>query len=334
MAVDLTAAPSPAADRVTAAALVVDTRRFTVGLSGRIAAVAARAAGSGRVFQLVTRAEAVLTVALDQLLHDTGGRWVRRAAPGFRDGRTGSPLRWDGERFVVAGPAPSPGPSDPAIGGVQVQVVTRHDGWAAPGEGAVGASADRVMAALTGAGPTGWGVAEPVGQRWTVREIDRHCRGRAPDPTVLVVAGDGALGTLHVEATATGLVERLSISGPSAGLVRVEALDALADDLGGTAHTVVVGVQPGVVAGRREPGPLPPAVPWGLLLGAPLVAVRGAGHALTAPARVRMLGGACWCRLTGGEADPLTVLADVLAHFGGVPDPRAPDFQRSAARDR
>lgn len=330
MAVDLSTAPSPMADRVTAAALVVDTRRFTVGLIGRIAAVAARAAGSGRAFQLVTRPEAVLTVALEELLRDCAGTWVRHDGPGFRDGRTGAPLAWAGDRFAVAGPAAPPAPSDPARGGVQVQVVTRHDGWTAPGEGTVGASAERVLAALTGAGPAGWGVAEPVGQRWTVREVDRHCRGRAPDPTVLVVAGEDALGTLRVEATTTGLVERLSVSGPAAGGVRSDALDAMAAELAGTAHTLVVGVQPGVLAGRREPGPLPAAVPWGLLVGAPLVAVRGAGHALAAPARARMLGGACWCRLTGDDADPLTVLADVLAHFGGVPDPR----QRSAARDR
>lgn len=329
MAVDLTAAPAPVADRETAAALVVDTRRFTVGLSGRIAAVAARAAASGRAFQLVTRSEAALTVALDQLLHDTGGRWVRREGPTFRDGRTGAPLRWDGERFVVAGPAPPAGASDPASGGVQVQVVTPLDGWAAPGDGTVGASAERVLTALTGEGPAGWGVAEPVGQRWTVREVDRHCRGRAPDPTVVVVAGAGALGTLRVEATPTGLVERLAVSGPAADRVRGAALDALAVELAGSARTVVVGVQPGVVAGRREAGPLPPAVPWGLLVGAGLVAVRGTAHARAAPARVRLVRGACWCRLTGG-ADPLAVLADVLAHFGGLPDAG----QRSAARDR
>lgn len=334
MAVDLSTAPEPAADLATARALVVDTRRFTVGLSGRIAAVAARAAGSGRAFQLVTRSEAVLTVALDELLRDCDGTWVRHDGPGFREGRTGAPLAWAGDRFVVSGRAGSPARSDPGRGGVQVQVVTRFDGWAAPGEGTVGASVERVLAALTGAGAAGWGVAEPVGQRWTVREVDRHCRGRSPDPTALVVAGDDALATLRVEATATGLVERLAVCGPSTGLVRAEALDALADDLAGTAHTLVVGVQPGVVAGRREPGPLRPAVPWGLLVGAHLVGVRGARHALTAPARVRMLGGACWCRLTGGDADPLTVLADVLAHFGGVPDPRASGDQRSAARDR
>lgn len=328
MAVDLSTAPVPAADRVTAAALVVDTRRYTVGLTGRVAAVAARAAGSGRAFHLVTRSDAVLTVALDDLLRDSGGTWVRRVGPTFRDGRTGAPLTWAGDRFVGAGPAPSPAPSDPARGGVQVQLVTRHDGWVVPGEGMIGEGAERVAAALTGVAPTGWGVAEPAGQRWTVREVDRHCRGRAPDPTTVVVTGADVLGTLRVEATATGLVERVYVSGPAAGRVPSGALDALAADLAGTAHTLVVGVQPGVVAGRREPGPLPPAVPWGLLIGADLVAARGAGHALAAPARARMLGGACWYRLTGADADPLAVLAEVLAHFGG------PGDQRSAARDR
>jgi hypothetical protein len=80
---------------------------------------------------------------------------------------------------------------------------------------------------------------------------------------------------------------------------------------------MLVSIRPGAVSGIRRPGPLPPAVPCGLLVGAEVVAGFGTSHALDAPAAaVRIVGGACWCRLTQGAELPVVLLGRVLDHFG------------------
>jgi Family of unknown function (DUF6177) len=316
----------PAADRVTAEALVVEQNRSVVPLSTWVADAAAVAAGAGRLLQILTPADGVITYPLELLLRDGGGQWITRAGSRFRDGFTAAPMAWSGTRFVpVDGPVPEPAP-DLGAGGLEVQVTCLH---AATGELELGVTTAAVMAALTGTGPAGWGVAEPATQPWSGRELTAACRERAPVPTALaVVAGRGerrAAGRLHVSRVDHGVLEEARISGPGVRAVGAAAVERLADVLGGIVRSMIVAMHPTRVGGLRPARPSPPAVPYGLLVGASVVAQRGADHARRAPAGwVRPVAGgsACWCRFDGPA--PFEQLMAVLAHFGIDPEPRRP----------
>lgn len=292
------------ADRVTPAAVIVEQDRYQVSLTSRLTAALAQAARGGKVLQILTPSTSRLTYPLEVLLRDGGGQWVVRDGPGFRDGLTGAPLRWSGELFTPSGPAPPP--TSPPLGGIEIDVVTHHPAAALR----LGTAADAVARACTGVAPTGWGVAEPATQPWSPRELTAHCRDRAPDPTALVVVGEGLAGTIHVGGVAAGVAERVRIT---TRVMTPDERDALAEELSPTVRTMAVGAR---AAGSRPAGHLLPPVPHAVLIGASVVEPHGAEHARRAPAtRVRMLGPACWCILTGGAVAPFEQLAAVLTHF-------------------
>jgi Family of unknown function (DUF6177) len=307
----------PAAERSTADALVVEQDRSVVPLSTWLIDAAAAAAGAGQLLQIVTPADSVITYPLELLLRDGGGQWVTRDGPGFRDGFTGALLTWSGTRYSPAdGPVPEP-VTDLAGGGLEIQATRLH---AATGPLELGAVAVAVLTALTGEGPAGWGTAEPVTQPWSPRELTAACRDRAPAPTALTIVagapGRRAVGRLHVSRVDSGVLEEVRVSGPSAAMVGRPAMERLADELGPTVRSMVVALHPTRLEGRRPARPCPPAVPYGLLVGAPVVAQRGADHAGRAPAgSVRLLAGgtACWCRFDRGAS--FEQLTAVLEHF-------------------
>jgi hypothetical protein len=301
------------ADRVTPEALVVEQERPVVALSAWLADAAAVAGRTGRVLQVLTPGTSRITYPLELLLAQAG-RWVVRHGSGFRDGLTGEPVRWTGERFAAAGPRTPQPVARAAGGGLEVSVVHAHR---AAADLQLGAVATAVVAALTGGAPRGWGVAEPATQPWSARELTRHCRGRAPEPTAVVMVGDGAVGRMLVTRTEGGVVEELRLAGPAATGVRTAQVEALADALGGAVRRAVVGVHPARADGLRVAGAALPALPFGLLVGAEAVGERGAEHAAAAPAStVRLVGGGAWCRFDGGEVAPFEQLTAVLAHFG------------------
>jgi hypothetical protein len=304
----------PAADRVTTEALVVEQDRVVVGLSTWLADAAVAAGRTGRVLQVLTPAYSVVTYPLELLLGE-GVQWVVRDGSGFRDGLTGADLRWAGSRFAPAGSAPPAPPAATAgTGGIEVLLTARH---AARDGTELGAAAAAAVRALAGVEPDGWGIGEPATQPWSPRALTAYCRERAPAPTALVVVGGGFVGRLHAERVAGGVAEELRLAGPAATAVGTDAVEALADAVGERARTMVVGVHPGRLDGLRPAGPSLPALPYGVLLGAEVVATRGVDHARRAPASsVRLVGDtACWCRLDGAAA-PYEQLAAVLAHFG------------------
>jgi hypothetical protein len=322
-----------AADLITAAAVVVEQDRRVVPLSPWLADAAVAARTSGRLLQLVTGPDSRLTYPLEALLTQDGGQWVVRDRGHVRDGFTGSELAWTGDRFAAvpgAGPAVGPALLDvvPGSGSLEVQISTRH-----PATGAVslGAGTESAIRALTGRPPAGWGVAEPVTQPWSRREVTAHCRGRTPAPTALVVIGGPgdrtAVGVLRVERTDTGVLERFRLAGPSSGAVGTEAIEDLAAAVADTARSMIVAVHPTRSDGTLPAGPSLPALPYGILFGPEVVADRGIGHAQAAPAAaVRVLGPghrrAVWCRLGTPDAAPFEVLTAVLRHFGVVdPEP-------------
>lgn len=316
----------PAADRSTAEALVVEQARSLVPLSTWVTDAAVSAATDHRLLQVLTPAASRISYPLELLFGDGGGQWiVRDGADRFRDGFTGAPMGWTGARFApIDGPVPDPDTGrDLATGGIEVHLSTLHPANATLELGATTAAA---MRALTGAAPLGWGTAEPAAQPWSQREVTALCRDRAPDPTALVVVGGEpgrrAVGRLRVSRVTTGVLEEVRLAGPVAAAVGQDAIEELVEEVAGTTRTMLVAVHPTRTDGARPAEPSPPALPYGLLVGHPVVEQRGSDHARQAPASsVRVLGRrsgtpACWCRFDGGPDAPYEQLAAVLEHFG------------------
>ncbi|MPZ64194.1 MAG: hypothetical protein GEU83_01255 [Pseudonocardiaceae bacterium] len=325
--------PHPAADGDTPAALIVDKDRTVVGLSRSIVDMAVTAQRTGRLFQVVTPSYSRLTYPLELTMTDGLGQWVVREpdGTGFRDGLTGETLRYDRARFVSDPDGGTVAPRTdlpPHAGSVALQLETLHQA----SEGLqLGASTAAAWRALTGSDPMGWGVAEPVSQPWLPRELTSMARRRAPEPTSMVVVGGEpdrlAVGMLTVDRVSTGVLERLRCTGPAAVAVDQQAIEALVDELGGSARSMLLAVHQHRVDGLRDSVPSMPPLPYGLLLGHRVVAASGVDHALAAPApRVRLAGQgrrqAVWCRLDGGGSRrPFEVLTAVMAHFGIVAAP-------------
>ncbi|MFC4079373.1 DUF6177 family protein [Amycolatopsis samaneae] len=310
----------PAADHATAEAVLVEQLRDVVPASTWLVDAARTAVDSGRDLQLLTAAHSRITYPLELLLRDAHADWVVPDGTGrHRDGLRGFPLVWNGNRFVPdADPGPAPTlDATPGSGDLEVQITVHHPAGEPP---RLGTGTEDAMRALTGSGPTGWGVAEPATQPWSAGEITAHCRDRAR-PVKLVVVGHGVVGQLAVSPVDTGVIEEVRLSGPEAGTVPRERVEDLATACAGTARLLVVAAHPGRLAGLRAATPVPPALPYGVLIGHEMVAARGVGHARRTPAaRVDLLGvgarTAVWCRFDGSETPPFAQFAEILDHFG------------------
>jgi hypothetical protein len=316
----------PAADRITTEAVVVEQGRAVLGLSGWLADAAVAATGSGRLLQVVTPPDTRITYPLELMFAEGGAQWVvRDGTGGFRDGFVGLPLGWNGLQFVpLDGQPPEPDPArTPSAGSIEVQISTLHP---ASTDLTLGAATVAATRALTGADPLGWGTGEPATQPWSPRQITEVCRDRAPDPTALVVVGGTpgrrVVGRLRAERVTSGVLEEVRLAGPAAAEVGQDAIDALVEDVAGTARSMIVAVHPVRAAGTRPAELSPPATPYGLLIGPTVLADRGVDHARRAPApAVRVLGRrsgdpACWCRFSGGTGPAFEQLGAVLRHFG------------------
>jgi hypothetical protein len=332
----------PAADRVTAEALVVeqfrnvvpastwlvDAAKAAAGGAGKSATAGgagkSATAGSTRVLQLLTSEHSRITYPLELLLRDAAAEWVVREDTGrYRDGIHGYAMAWNGARFAPDLDAATATPVDPTPGSgdIEVQIATLYP---ATEKLQLGTSTEAAIRALTGERPTGWGIAEPATQPWSAREITAHCRDRAPKATKLIVVGSGVVGQLQVSRVDTGVLEEIRLSGPAAGEVHQDSIEALAEEIAGTARLMVVAAHPGRRNGLRSSAPTLPALPYGMLIGHEMVAVGGLDHAKRTPAtRVRILGSgrrnAAWCRLDQGQKAPFEQLTDILRHFG-LPD--------------
>jgi len=311
----------PAADRATSEALVVEQFRDVVPASTWLVDAAKTAVDSGRVLQLVTGTRSGLTYPLESLLADARAGWVVRDDFGeYRDGFLGLPLAWNGLRFVPGEGATIPEPREysPGGGDLEVRITTSYPA----GEPLrIGRSAEIAMRAITGAGPLGWGVAEPVTEPWSASEVSAHCLVRAPRPASLVITGEGVTGRLQVSQVDEDVVEELRLSGPLAGSVDTRRVEDLAAECAGTVTRMVVAAHPGRVHGVRGTVPAPPALPYGVLFGHEVVSAFGVAHAQRTPAaRVKLLGAgarkAVWCRFDGGASAPFEQLTDILHHYG------------------
>jgi hypothetical protein len=307
----------PAADRATAEALIAEQDRSVVPLTGWLADAAAEAVATGRTLQVLTPPYSRITFPLELMLRDSGGQWILREGPErFRDALSGMQVRWNDARFATDLNAAMPelDVPTPGSGDLELQVTTMHP----PSSFLqLGASAEAAVRVITGSDPAGWGVSEPVTQPWSPREITALCRDRAPTATQVVVLGNGVLGQIRVHRTKDAVREQVHLSGPPAGVVDAEAIEALAEQLAGSIHSLIVAAHPGRHDGLRAGKPTSPALPYAILIGRSVVAERGIAHAEQAPVtRHGIIDGACWCRLDSGPGRPYELLAAILQHFG------------------
>lgn len=337
----------PGADDVTAEAVVTVVQRPVAGLSRRIAGAYAATAATGRILYIVTSAQTCITYPLELLLTASPAvQWIvpSPASPHCRDGMTGQPLHWDGNRYSTGtdpGPTshgprhgPSHDPSGPATappapppqlagpGSLRVDI-TRLQPAAETTD--ISETASAAATALTGTPPTGWGTGEPATEPWSPAELTAFARQRAPQPTsVVITAGTQAhpaTGLLEAEPATVGVLIHLCLA-VGTGNYPSHHLSAALDELAGTlaaqqARAMLVSWQPGHASTTRPPGPQP-VVPVALLAGHDIVAARGHQHASKAPAQTTTIIGtpassACWCRF--GTTAPRQELADVTNHF-------------------
>ncbi|OXM45632.1 DUF6177 family protein [Amycolatopsis alba] len=298
-------------------AVVFEQFRTVVPASPRLIEAAWTAVESGRTLQVVTAGHSEITYPLEKLLGEIRGEWVVRDDRGrHRDGLSGIPLTWDGGRYArdPGVPASPLGPA-PDSGELEVRIAALHpDGEPLR----LGKIVEAVATVLTGAGPAGWGVAEPATEPWSADDLAAFCRDRAPESSGLVFVGPGVTGRLGVSTVDGGVLEEIELSGPPAGTVRQEVIEALAGALAGLVRSMVVAAHPGRRDGLRTSTPTLPAVPYGVLIGHEIL-----GKKKSLPdAEVRMLGSegreAAWFRLDSGRRSPFEELDDVLRHFVGA----------------
>ncbi|WP_405058949.1 DUF6177 family protein [Kribbella sp. NBC_01505] len=218
---------SPGVDLITDKVAVVMQDRPVVGMSAWLSDALVAAKMEDRDVQLVTSTKATLTWPVRSMLfRGRYSRWVVTTGSGESfDGITGVRLKWNGDMFVPRAAVPA-GESTSDIhpdfvvmedlnGILQVTVRVRHKPVAATELGRV---AELLFNRTTGAGPAGWSTSEPVTQPWSTEALTEYCRGRAPEPTWLVVTGQPgkelkpAVGTLEARRGRSGLDETVSLA--------------------------------------------------------------------------------------------------------------------------
>jgi hypothetical protein len=333
----VTIAAQPALDAVTRLTAVVMQDRPVVGISRWLqdALTAVLASDPPRTLYLITQPEARLTLPLYELLASQPIRWLVPYGEHYFDARTGAVLEWTGrapdvlredtrDYRVMTGPDGSDVTAADwsatreaylaagAFGAtserrLSLQIRTRHD----PEPGLLlGGAVEAVWQALSGGPPGGWGTAEPVGNPWSREELTALARGRAPQPSFLVVVGtpgQPAIASVRLARTPEGVEEDISVSFGYSDPVRVPGqreLASLAEEL-----CARHGLLSMFAAHRAASADLLPAAsfrgvpaPLGLALGP------GAGGAeAAAEARAVRLGGSrrpgCYLPFDGATAD-------------------------------
>lgn len=225
---------SPGVDLITDKVAVVMQDRPVVGMSAWLSDALASAKQEDRDVQLVTPKTSRITWPVRSMLF--GGlysKWVVTTDDGeYFDGLSGVRVKWNGELFL-ARTTPQPGEEatsdlhpdfvvkEVPVAHLQLTVRVRHAPVASL---VVGGVAERLFKATTGGGPAGWATSEPVTQPWSPEALTDYCRGRAPQPTWLVLSGQPgpefkpAVGTLETRRTRSGLDETVTLSVAQPGL--------------------------------------------------------------------------------------------------------------------
>lgn len=299
---------SPGVDLITDKVAVVMQDRPVIGMSAWLSDALASATVAKRDVQLVTPKSSRLTWPVrSTLFKGIGSRWVVTSDDGeYFDGLNGIRLKWNGDMFIARSPAKPGEPNsdlhpdfvvkEEPVAQLQLTVRVRHK----PVKSLVlGRVAERLFTATSGSGPAGWSTSEPVTQPWSPDALTEYCRGRAPQPTWLILAGQpGAefqpsVGTLEARRTQSGLDETVTLAVAQPGLDFPDAnkvgqwIDEIADDFE-LISAMVMGSY-GAADGTYQPRFAGMACPIGLAVGneavrassvAKMVKVEGISRAL------------------------------------------------------
>ncbi|MFG1625947.1 DUF6177 family protein [Kribbella sp. NPDC049227] len=224
---------SPGVDLITDKVAVVMQDRPVIGMSAWLSDALTSAKAAGRDVQLITPKTSSLTWPVrSTLFGGLNAKWVVTADDGeYFDGLNGVRLKWNGEQFLARSTAkpgeqtsdlhPDFAVQDDLFGQLQFTVRVRHKPVASL---VLGRVAERLFTATTGTGPAGWSTSEPVTQPWSPEALTEYCRGRAPDPTWLILAGQPgaefrpAVGTLEARRTQSGLDETVTLAVAQPGM--------------------------------------------------------------------------------------------------------------------
>ncbi|MDA0567731.1 DUF6177 family protein [Streptomonospora sp. S1-112] len=289
----------PAVDVMTDKAAVAIQDRPVVPLSSWLTDALAMCAATNRSLQVLTPADARVTLPLRTVLQNPNARWVVEEpdGSGHFDGFSGVPLVWD-ERsgFVVRRARPEDGPSptfrrpcsDP---GSQLWIDLRL--LRKPREDLLlGDSVEYLAEVFAEADPAGWGTSEPALTPWDPAALTALGRRRSPQPTWTVftgppVAAHRFLGTHRTTRVVEGVKETVVFT---VGYRRDEEpalhlLGRVAGELAerGVLKTMTVQRLAGRPDLTYEPLWSGPPVPVGVAVGPDTVAEIGTAHADSAP---------------------------------------------------
>ena len=202
-------------------------------LSPWLAKSRAAAAANAMQFVLVTPSSTAVSLPLGFMLSEHGCQWLATTADGtFFDGFTGRVHHWDGTAFQPLDEIGEDFLLTPTLPGglVHVRAETVHP---ASHSTRIGGFTEQLFIELTGAAPTGWGVAEPVSEPWDETAVTAHCFDLAPETAFLAVVGHARVGTaapaiavVTVERSAVGVHESVELLVESPEPLDAAALDS------------------------------------------------------------------------------------------------------------
>ncbi len=325
--------PHPTVDLITDTCAVIVCTRPVVGLSSWLVDAVHRAPTMNRILTVVTPPTTRLTLPVHALAASGAVQWlIRLSDTDFYDGIRGTPVRFAGSDFTV---------DDADAQAAQFHELAEPDAWQvlltmtvehrAAVHTQLGAAVEKVASGLTHVKPAGWGVHEPVSERWDAAALTAHARENMPGPVRLTVVGAGRdtmIAGLTAERTDRGVEETVSCLVNAGNISRdlTEIKTAVRDTLRDTAAEVTVGfavahVMPGradlTIPGTERAVPLPVSI----LVGPRAVRALGRDVLLRSPlptptpvGRPRVPG--LRFDLGEGQTPPWTELAEFVTYLG------------------
>lgn len=224
--------PHPLTDAADADWTATETHARVVSLSVAMSDFLHRAADDLRHPIVVTGPHSRMTEPLREALAGVGGHWVvRMAADSFYDARTGLTLSRPADVLLArtGGRTASPEFVRSAVSTRMRIVTTFSTRHRANRDVQLGAVADALATAYTGAPPVTWGATEPVVAPWSRPQLTEYSRRRMPQDSRWIVSGDREhplVGTIAISRTAEGVEEttRLNVDRGAVGDDRHAAL--------------------------------------------------------------------------------------------------------------
>lgn len=330
----------PAFDFVTGTTAVLFQDKPVAALTPWVLRSCNAAAAAGMDFVLLTPGSTRITFPLSDFLAGGNGRWLVTAADGaLYDGMTGREYDWAddalsagdtlADEFLAA--------ETQQVGYLHVRAVTLHP---ASYRTLAGSFTEQIFTAVTGAAPSGWGVCEPVSERWDVQAASAYCYDRSPQTTRMEVVGratesdmtgrpsTGSVGVMTVERTSRGVLETVELLADVQAPLTTEQVTGFVEGAHrARARTAVLGQGVGYTDLNRPARFTGLVVPRCAVFGAETLAAVGAQRALAAAGDGARLAGAAPQQSlvveyqgepAPGQTHPVEAYADLAAALGAV----------------